>query len=176
MHSREFRMEVVRRILNGEKVAALSRELEIHRKVLYEWARRFKEGGESNLRDRGRPRSDEAAGRSIDSARATNVIAELQREAAQQRSVVAFLRICLAVSGLASDPAWPQRIFPAIEKAARTPRSLSVEIMCELAGVARSSYYRYLRTRGAQTGQHAADRPSVETARDSATSEGAPSE
>jgi transposase-like protein len=170
MYSREFRMEVVRRVLNGEKVAALSRELEIHRKVLYEWTRRFKEGGESNLRDRGRPRNDQAGGRPIASARGPNVMAELQREAAHQRLVVAFLRVCLEVSGLANDPAWPRRIFPAIEAATRTPGALSVEIMCGLAGVARSSYYRYLRTRGAlQTGQHAADRPSAETAPDSTT-------
>jgi transposase-like protein len=53
VYSSEFRMQVVRRILHGEKIAALSQELGIHRKVLYEWVQRVSEGGESNWRRRG---------------------------------------------------------------------------------------------------------------------------
>ena len=92
-YSREFRVQVVRRILDGEKVPALSRELGIHRKVLYEWSRKVKEGGEANLRDRGRPRKIESApgeGSSV-----PRRIAELERTVAHQQLIIEFFRHAL---------------------------------------------------------------------------------
>jgi transposase-like protein len=93
VYSREFRMQVVRRILAGEKVPALSEELGIHRKLLYEWKRRVKEGGESNLRARGRPRKDDTIGRA--SGRASRQIVELERTAARQQLVIDFFKHAL---------------------------------------------------------------------------------
>ena len=93
VYSNEFRMQIVRRILKGEKVAALSRELGIHRKLLYEWVRRVNEGGESNLRKRGRPRTTEAFGPAADST--SRQIAELERTVAHQQVIIEFFRHAL---------------------------------------------------------------------------------
>jgi transposase len=92
-YSREFRMEVVRRIQSGEKIAALSRELGIRRKVLYEWLRRVNEGGESSLRDRGRPRK---SGIAVSFPRDYRQrVAELERTVERQQLVIEFFRFAL---------------------------------------------------------------------------------
>ncbi len=142
-YSREFRLQVVRRILNGEKVPALSKELGIHRKLLYEWTRRVNEGGESNLRERGRPRKADAAFTTASSPRR---LAELERTVAHQKLVIEFFQTCLASGRKAArDPGdWRQCIFQAIEAMLQRRGGLSVEAMCELAQVARSGYYRYV--------------------------------
>ncbi len=54
--SREFKLAAVRRMLAGENVSALSRELTVLRKDLYVWRKRFRAGGAEALRGRGRPR------------------------------------------------------------------------------------------------------------------------
>ena len=84
VYSHDFRVQVVRRILNGETVSALSKELDIHPKVLYEWKRRVNEGGESNLRKRGRPRNNEVRDGTGSIPRHA---AELERTIASQRLV-----------------------------------------------------------------------------------------
>jgi transposase-like protein len=149
-YSREFRMHVVRRILDGEKVPALAQELGIHRKLLYEWTRRVNEGGESNLRERGRPRKIHAIGNSGTSPRQ---ISELERTVARQQFVIEFLTHALQrVRGLAGSEGrgWRDAIFQTIESMMQRQAGLSIETMCEAARVSRGSYYRYLRTRGAE--------------------------
>jgi transposase-like protein len=59
--SREFKLTVVRRMLAGENVSALARELKVLRKDLYAWRDRFRSGGPEALRGRGRPRKAETA-------------------------------------------------------------------------------------------------------------------
>jgi len=93
VYSREFRMQVVQRIRDGEKVPALAQELGIHRKLLYEWTRRVNEGGEANLRDRGRPRKTDVAGRPT--AGVQQQIAELERTVAHQQLIIEFFRHAL---------------------------------------------------------------------------------
>ena len=92
VYSREFRMQVVRRIRNGEKVLALSQELGVHRKLLYDWVRRVNEGGEANLRQRGRPRKNSSVGSELNEARH---IAELERAMAHQQMIIEFFRHAL---------------------------------------------------------------------------------
>ena len=53
--SREFKLKVVRRMLAGENVSALARELKVLRKDLYVWRKRLRSGGPEALRGRGRP-------------------------------------------------------------------------------------------------------------------------
>jgi len=93
VYSREFRIQTVRRILAGEKVPALSQELGIHRKLLYEWLHRVNQGGESNLRERGRPRKADTAGEPADAA--PRHVAELERTVAHQQMVIEFFRHAL---------------------------------------------------------------------------------
>jgi transposase-like protein len=58
--SREFKLEAVRRLLAGENVSALARELEVQRNDLYVWRDRFRAEGADALRGPGRPRKAEA--------------------------------------------------------------------------------------------------------------------
>ena len=152
-YSHDFRVHVVRRILDGEAVAALSKELDIHPKVLYEWKKRVNEGGESNLRKRGRPRKSDAIGRDARGAGSIpRQVAELERTVARQQLVIEFLEICLAASrdmAPREKDAWRDCIFRAIKAMIQRQSGLSVDTMCELARVPRSGYYRYLRKREA---------------------------
>jgi transposase-like protein len=93
VYSREFRMQVVQRLLAGEKVPVVAQELGIHRKLLYEWVRRVKDGGEANLRDRGRPRKDSTYASAGDDAQ--KKIAELERAIAHQQLIIEFFRHAL---------------------------------------------------------------------------------
>lgn len=54
--SRDFKLSAVHRMLAGESVSALARELGIRRKRLYLWRESFRSGGPEGLRPRGRPR------------------------------------------------------------------------------------------------------------------------
>src|SRR2546426_3182298 len=58
--SREFKVGIVRRMLAGENVSALARELKFTRKDLYVWRDRFLAGGPEALRGRGPPPKAEA--------------------------------------------------------------------------------------------------------------------
>jgi transposase-like protein len=53
--SREFKVAALQRMLAGENVSALARELGIRRKYLYQWRDRFRTGGPDALRGQGRP-------------------------------------------------------------------------------------------------------------------------
>ena len=76
--SRTFKLAAVRRMMAGENVSALSRELQVLRKDLYYWRTRFRAGGPEALRGKGRPRKGDvdcgeaegAAGRRGSGARA----------------------------------------------------------------------------------------------------------
>jgi transposase len=54
--SGEFKLSAVRRMLAGENVSALARELAVLRKDLYVWRDRFRAGGPEALRPPGRAR------------------------------------------------------------------------------------------------------------------------
>lgn len=54
--SRDFKLSALCRMESGENVSALSRELNVRRKLLYEWRDAFRAGGPEALRCRGRPR------------------------------------------------------------------------------------------------------------------------
>jgi transposase len=60
LFSREFKLAALRRMLAGENVSALARELGLRRKYLYQWRERFRAGGAEALRSRGRPTKAEA--------------------------------------------------------------------------------------------------------------------
>ena len=107
--SREFKLMVVRRMLAGENVSALSRELKVRRKDLYVWRDRFRSGGPEALRGRGRPRKAEAlvTAATGKTAKATpepatselgtarKRIAELERKIGQQQVELDFFRQAL---------------------------------------------------------------------------------
>ena len=58
-YSREFKEAAVRRVLAGEKIAAVAKELRLG-KLLYSWRDLYEQGGADALVPRGRPRKVEA--------------------------------------------------------------------------------------------------------------------
>jgi len=113
--SREFKLGVVRRMLAGENVSALGRELKLMRKDLYVWRDRFLAGGPQALRGRGRPGkagasasagrgetakaapdpSTSAQGPAAELEAARTRIAELERKIGQQQVELDFFRQAL---------------------------------------------------------------------------------
>jgi transposase len=105
--SRAFKLGIVNRMLAGEKVRALARELQFSSKDLYIWRDRFLSGGPEALRGPGRPRNSErsalrAGGESSSSPgaageleKARRRIAELERKIGQQQVELDFFRQAL---------------------------------------------------------------------------------
>jgi transposase len=106
---REFKLGIVRRMLAGENVSALGRELQLMRKDLYVWRDRFLAGGPEALRGRGRPRKAEASastargetakappeGPAAELEAARTRIGELERKIGQQQVDLDFFRQAL---------------------------------------------------------------------------------
>jgi len=104
--SREFKLSIVRRMLAGENVSGLAREVKLLRKDLYVWRDRFLSGGPEALRGRGRPPQGAgaiarasaaapagAASEELEGGRAR--IAELERKIGQQQLDLDFFRQAL---------------------------------------------------------------------------------
>ena len=105
--SREFKLGIIRRILAGENVSAIGRELRMSRKDLYAWRDRFLQGGPEALRGRGRPPrtpdppatgefvspTPETPAEELEAAHGR--IAELERKVGQQQLELDFFRQAL---------------------------------------------------------------------------------
>jgi transposase len=104
--SRKFKLSAVNRMLRGENVSELARELQVRRKDLYLWRDHFRAGGPEALRGVGRPRKVAVSGSSLAKAKATPAaaseldaarkrIAELERKIGQQQVDLDFFRQAL---------------------------------------------------------------------------------
>lgn len=103
--SREFKLEAVRRILAGERIKAVSQELNVLRKDLYSWRKLFRASGAEALRPLGRPRKGDGAVTARERKRAGEAaagdvaaperIAELERKIGQQQIELDFFRQAL---------------------------------------------------------------------------------
>jgi transposase-like protein len=115
--SREFKIGIVCRMLAGENVSALARELKMTRKDLYAWRDRFQAGGPEALRGRGRPRKAETAGLAASANAKAPVetpaaeletarrrIAELERKIGQQQLDLDFFQRALRHVGAPRQP------------------------------------------------------------------------
>jgi transposase len=84
----EFKQTAVQRMLAGEPVSRLSRELNVRRTQLYRWRDAVRKAGAEGLRPIGRPRwSDENQVKDLESR-----VAALQGKVGQQTMVIDFLR------------------------------------------------------------------------------------
>ena len=96
--SRELKLSATKRVLAGESVAALSRELGVARGHLYKWGRHYRAGGAEALRPACRPRKgfgmlDLEATNDLTVARKR--INELERKVGQQQVELDFFRRAL---------------------------------------------------------------------------------
>lgn len=137
VYSREFRLEVVRRIQNGAKVPLLAEELGIHRKLLYQWLKQVNEGGEENLRPRGRPRKS--------ANHDPSTAGRMEPVHSRQALIVDFLKSVVRRTRETDNAVWRKAVYETMQEMLAQRRGLSVEAMCEAVGVARCNYYRYLR-------------------------------
>jgi transposase len=95
--SREFKWRAVERMLAGEGVSRLARELKLRRKLLYEWKDAYQCGGVEALRTRGRPRKGEGRVRAPEAKtergallQARQRIAALEQRVGQQQLEIDF--------------------------------------------------------------------------------------
>ena len=92
--SLEFKAGVAQRILSGESVTALHRQLQIKRSVLYRWREAYHKYGKSGLeRSPGRPPGGARRRGSISAEdAAAQRISELERKVGEQALDLDFLR------------------------------------------------------------------------------------
>jgi len=85
----DFKERAVRRMLAGEPVSRLSRELKVKRSLLYRWRDAYRQEGAAGLRPIGRPgwHDENKAAKKVDAG-----IRDLQNKLGQQTMVIDFLR------------------------------------------------------------------------------------
>ncbi len=84
----EFKRNAVRRMLAGEAVSRLSRELKVRRSLLYRWRNTYRKVGTAGFRWIGRPGRSQAERAKAAEAR----ISDLERKVGQRAVVIDFLR------------------------------------------------------------------------------------
>lgn len=98
---REMKVATVKRMLAGEDISALARELKIRRTILYRWKDTYRKSGTAAFRcKRGRPPKSapiaEASSKTaFDLAAAKRRIAELERKIGQQELELDFFQRAL---------------------------------------------------------------------------------
>jgi transposase len=104
-HSREFKVSVVQRMMAGEPVSRLSREVQVKRTLLYRWRDTYRQQGLAGFqRAVGRPRKEPQEVVPGAAAR----IRELERKVGQQALVIDFLqRACKRVEALRQESKGP---------------------------------------------------------------------
>lgn len=112
LYSREFKEAAIRRVLSGEKIRAVARDLRLGN-LLYTWLDQYEQGGADALLSRGRPRKAEAwarrralgqlpsrqarvygNGEGRDQGRESRM-AELERKVGQQAVELDFFKVAL---------------------------------------------------------------------------------
>jgi len=87
----KFKEGAVQRMLSGEPVAALSRELGVRRSLLYRWREAYRKEGVSGFRPIGRSARSQVSPEK-QAAGAEARIQELERKVGRQAMVIDFLR------------------------------------------------------------------------------------
>jgi transposase len=93
----------VARVAAGEAVSTVARSIEVNRNRLYEWCRKYREGGAEAMRRAGRPRKAESLSARTGAwedgmdelSAARRQIAELQRKVGEQQVDLDFFRKAL---------------------------------------------------------------------------------
>src|SRR5262245_44266603 len=93
LFSREFKITAVKRVLDGEPIGKVARDLEIDMPLLWRWKRRVVECGEDHLYDVGRRRGEEQT--SSRQGSQERRVAELGRLVGRQQMEIRFLEKAL---------------------------------------------------------------------------------
>jgi transposase len=89
--SRKFKIAAVRRVIEGEELTEVARDLELGREVLWRWKKRVEERGEESLFEVGRRKGEpQRSAESIEAAQQRR-IAELERLVGRQQLEIGFL-------------------------------------------------------------------------------------
>jgi transposase-like protein len=110
--SRAFKIAAVNRMLSGENVTALARQLGVRRNLLYNWRKAMRRSGVAGLRNAGRPRAGvalpeidvTAEGPAAELAAARQRVVELERKVGQQQLELDFFRKALQQVGAPPGP------------------------------------------------------------------------
>jgi transposase len=86
--TRDFKIAAVRRVLEGEDLGSVARDLEIGFELLWRWKKRVVEEGEEHLYDVGQRSENKATSREASKERR---IAELERLVGRQQLEIRFL-------------------------------------------------------------------------------------
>ena len=91
--SREFKIAAVRRVIEGERVGAVARDLDIKFRVLWSWKKRVVEKGEEYLHEIGRPKQWQRpkVAEPPEDASQQRRMAELERLVGRQQMEIRFL-------------------------------------------------------------------------------------
>ena len=92
---REFKLAAVKRMQAGESPSALAHELDVRRKLLYEWKQRVADGGAENLRARGRPPGQSGGVVQPAAHNEQRRIAALERLVGKQQALIDFFERAL---------------------------------------------------------------------------------
>jgi transposase-like protein len=94
--SPEYRVEIARRILNGESVSKIHHEIQVKRSVLYRWRDAYRKEGAAGLqKQRGRPRGTPdptPRPRASEEERLREQVARLERKVGQQALQLDFFK------------------------------------------------------------------------------------
>ena len=142
----EFKVAAARRVLAGESVLQLSRELEVSRWVLYGWRDVYRAEGAAGFEPQTRPAQARTCAAESGPRPARGAHRRARTAAGSTSRRAGFFRRSLPRVE-PRDPrqrrVWRERIYSVIERIlAEGP--LSVERLCALGGVSRAGYYRRL--------------------------------
>ncbi len=109
---------------------------------LYQWVKKFEYGGQDALKDgRGRKKAPEEL---TEADRQKLEIKKLEYEMERLRAENAFLKKVTGFSKEAKLSQYRQENLYLAIQALREEASISIQLLCEVAGIPRSSYYKWL--------------------------------
>jgi transposase len=91
LFSRKFKIAAVRRVIEGEDLADVARDLGLGRELLWRWRKRVEEKGEQALFDVGRRKGEPQGSAESTEGAQQRRIAELERLVGRQQLEIRFL-------------------------------------------------------------------------------------
>ncbi|WFA17233.1 helix-turn-helix domain-containing protein [Paenibacillus mucilaginosus] len=115
-------------------------QFQVSYQQVYQWVKKFEAGGADALKDgRGERRPEEMT----EADRQKLEMKKMEYEMERLRAENAFLKSYGKSKGGEAKPISPRERLPCIQ-ALQEEESISIQLLCEVAGVARSSYYKWL--------------------------------